>query len=76
MNEIFKYRAPTSRAELFGLLADHGEGAKVLAGGTDLLVDIRERPMPARDGHQPEEGRRLLRPFLERVRRAGHRAGT
>jgi carbon-monoxide dehydrogenase medium subunit len=41
MSEIFKYRAPTSRAELFGLLADHGEGASVLAGGTDLLVDIR-----------------------------------
>jgi carbon-monoxide dehydrogenase medium subunit len=41
VNEIFKYKAPTSRAELFGLLADHGEGAKVLAGGTDLLVDMR-----------------------------------
>jgi carbon-monoxide dehydrogenase medium subunit len=41
MNEVFKYRAPTSRAELFGILADHGEGAKVLAGGTDLLVDMR-----------------------------------
>ena len=41
MNEILKYRAPTSRAELYGLMADHGEGAKILAGGTDLLVDIR-----------------------------------
>ena len=41
MNEIFKYRAPTSRAELLALLADHGDGARVLAGGTDLLVDIR-----------------------------------
>ena len=41
MNEIFKYRAPTSRTELLALLADHGEGARVLAGGTDLLVDIR-----------------------------------
>jgi CO/xanthine dehydrogenase FAD-binding subunit len=41
MNEIFKYRAPTSRAELLALLADHGQGARVLAGGTDLLVDIR-----------------------------------
>ena len=41
MNEIFKYRAPTSRAELLAVLADHGAGAKVLAGGTDLLVDIR-----------------------------------
>ena len=41
MNEIFKYRAPDARDELLGLLADHGEGAKVLAGGTDLLVDMR-----------------------------------
>ena len=41
MNDIFKYRAPTSRAELFSLLAAHGEGARILAGGTDLLVDIR-----------------------------------
>jgi len=41
MNDIFRYRAPTSRAELFGLLASHGEGARILAGGTDLLVDIR-----------------------------------
>jgi carbon-monoxide dehydrogenase medium subunit len=41
MNEIFKYRAPKTRDELLGLLADHGEGAKVLAGGTDLLVDMR-----------------------------------
>ena len=41
MNDVFKYRAPTSRAELFGMLAAHGEGAKILAGGTDLLVDIR-----------------------------------
>ena len=41
MNDVFKYRAPTSRAELFSLLAAHGEGAKLLAGGTDLLVDIR-----------------------------------
>ena len=41
MNDIFKYRAPTSRGELFDLLASHGEGAKILAGGTDLLVDIR-----------------------------------
>jgi CO/xanthine dehydrogenase FAD-binding subunit len=41
MNEVFNYRAPTSRAELFGLLSDHCGGAKVLAGGTDLLVDMR-----------------------------------
>jgi len=40
MNDIFKYRAPASRVELFGLLATHGEGAKILAGGTDLPTTV------------------------------------
>ena len=35
---LFEYVAPTSRAELYDVLA---EDARVLAGGTDLLVDIR-----------------------------------
>ena len=38
--QLFKYRAPATRAELFDLLATH-EAVRVLAGGTDLLVDIR-----------------------------------
>lgn len=37
----FSYRAPVLRAELLGLLADHGEDARILAGGTDLLGDLR-----------------------------------
>ena len=41
MYDVFKYRAPKSRAELLSLLAAHGGSAMVLAGGTDLLVDIR-----------------------------------
>ena len=41
MTAMFGYRAPTSRAELLTLLADHGGGARVLAGGTDLLGDVR-----------------------------------
>ena len=41
MYEVFKYRAPKSRGELLSLLAAHGGSAMVLAGGTDLLVDIR-----------------------------------
>ncbi|MGA8679004.1 MAG: FAD binding domain-containing protein, partial [Acidimicrobiales bacterium] len=41
MTDIFKYRSPVLRAELLGILADHGEDARVLAGGTDLLVYVR-----------------------------------
>jgi CO/xanthine dehydrogenase FAD-binding subunit len=40
MTQTFKYRAPTSRAELLDLVAGH-ESVRLLAGGTDLLVDIR-----------------------------------
>ena len=40
MTQVFKYRAPVSRADLLGLLAEH-EAVRVMAGGTDLLVDIR-----------------------------------
>lgn len=36
----FGYRAPRSVAELLQILADT-EGAKLLAGGTDLLVELR-----------------------------------
>lgn len=41
MPVTFTYRAPVSRAELLSLLADHGPDARVLAGGTDLLGDVR-----------------------------------
>jgi carbon-monoxide dehydrogenase medium subunit len=41
MLHSFEYRAPRQRAELLGLLADHGEAARLLAGGTDLLVNVR-----------------------------------
>ncbi|GAA4398677.1 xanthine dehydrogenase family protein subunit M [Fodinibacter luteus] len=37
----FSYAAPTRREQLLSLLADHGPGARVLAGGTDLLGDVR-----------------------------------
>ena len=40
MTQTFKYRAPSSRAELLDLIAAH-EAVRILAGGTDLLVDIR-----------------------------------
>ena len=47
MNEAFHYLAPTSFEEALQLLAKHGEHGKLMAGGTDLLVNIRadlERP--------------------------------
>lgn len=37
----FSYAAPRERAELLDLLAEYGPRAKILAGGTDLLVNIR-----------------------------------
>ena len=43
MTVMFDYRAPTRRADLLSLLADHGTAARVLAGGPDLLGDLRNR---------------------------------
>jgi carbon-monoxide dehydrogenase medium subunit len=37
----FTYLAPRTRAELHSVLADNGAAASLLAGGTDLLVNIR-----------------------------------
>lgn len=39
----FAYHAPTSLAEAVQILAREGGGGKVLAGGTDLLIHIKER---------------------------------
>jgi CO/xanthine dehydrogenase FAD-binding subunit len=36
------YAAPHTVAEAVGLLAEHGDRARVLAGGTDILVQLRE----------------------------------
>jgi CO/xanthine dehydrogenase FAD-binding subunit len=35
------YRAPTSISKAVALLAKHNERARPLAGGTDLLVQLR-----------------------------------
>lgn len=37
----FQYLAPRSRDELLGIMAEHGAAARLLAGGTDLLTNIR-----------------------------------
>ena len=38
----FEYHAPTSLDEAVALLKEHGDGTKLLAGGTDLLVHMKE----------------------------------
>ncbi len=41
MLHAFRYLAPRTREELLRMLGEHGASAKLLAGGTDLLVNIR-----------------------------------
>jgi carbon-monoxide dehydrogenase medium subunit len=41
MTATFSYQAPASRLALLNLLADYGDRARVLAGGTDLITDLR-----------------------------------
>jgi carbon-monoxide dehydrogenase medium subunit len=38
----FQYERPTTLAETVGLLAEHGPDARLLAGGTDLLIRLRD----------------------------------
>ncbi|MDA0264522.1 MAG: xanthine dehydrogenase family protein subunit M [Chloroflexi bacterium] len=39
----FEYHHPTSLDEVFGLLDQHGEDARVLAGGTALVIQMKQR---------------------------------
>jgi CO/xanthine dehydrogenase FAD-binding subunit len=39
----FQYLKPTSLAEALGLLYEHGDKAKVIAGGTDLMIQWKKR---------------------------------
>lgn len=39
----FEYMAPASLAETIALLDRHGDAARVIAGGTDLLTALKER---------------------------------
>jgi CO/xanthine dehydrogenase FAD-binding subunit len=38
----FAYERPTTLADAVALLAEHGTGARVLAGGTDLIIRLRD----------------------------------
>ena len=40
----FEYRKVSSLEEAFRLLQEYGEGAKMLAGGTDLFIKMRSMP--------------------------------
>jgi carbon-monoxide dehydrogenase medium subunit len=40
--KAFDYAAPTTVAEAVALLAERGERARALAGGTDVIVQVRE----------------------------------
>jgi carbon-monoxide dehydrogenase medium subunit len=44
MLQPFTYVAPREKQELLGVLAEKGAEARLLAGGTDLLVDLRTNP--------------------------------
>ena len=39
----FEYHAPTSVAQALALLEQHGSRAKLLAGGTDLVPNLKHR---------------------------------
>jgi CO/xanthine dehydrogenase FAD-binding subunit len=41
MLHAFKYLAPESREDLLSILAERSSAARLLAGGTDLLVNVR-----------------------------------
>ena len=39
--QAFQYARPHTVAEALALLAEHGSGARILAGGTDLVIGLR-----------------------------------
>ncbi|MEM3056763.1 MAG: FAD binding domain-containing protein, partial [Candidatus Bathyarchaeia archaeon] len=39
----FEYHSPNSLEEALALLSKYGSEARILAGGTDLLVDMKQR---------------------------------
>ncbi len=41
MTDVFTYQAPVLRAQVLDLLDELGSGARVMAGGTDVMIDLR-----------------------------------
>ena len=41
--QSFRYARPTTVEEAIALLEEHGDQAKLLAGGTDLVIELRNR---------------------------------
>jgi CO/xanthine dehydrogenase FAD-binding subunit len=41
MTDVFTYQAPVLRAQLLDLLDELGSSARVMAGGTDVMIDLR-----------------------------------
>ena len=67
----FAYVAPASRVEAIGLLREHGPGARLLAGGTDLIVGLRAGRLSARlvvDLKGVDDLRPAVEAFGDRVR--------
>ncbi len=41
MTDVFAYQAPALRTQLLDLLDEQGPSARVMAGGTDVMIDMR-----------------------------------
>ncbi len=62
----FDYYSPRDLPEALDWLAEHqAQGVRVLAGGTDLLVDIRGKVIP--DGHRPRCQQHRSGPWSARI---------
>jgi xanthine dehydrogenase iron-sulfur cluster and FAD-binding subunit A len=49
MQIVRRYETPSSQAETLALLAEHGTSARLIAGGTDILLEIERGVRPGVD---------------------------